>query len=125
MISFSALSNDICKQAPSFGFSEAAIAQIKIDSQTQTNFTGWLAKSFHGNMDYLDKNIHLRFNPEILHDGTLSIICVKAPYLTESISTHKTRLYKQDNAYVSSYALGRDYHKILRQKLKEYAIWIE
>src|SRR6185437_13548160 len=125
MIDFSIISSDICKQAPYFGFLEAAIAQIKIDNQSQTNFTVWLDKNFQGNMDYLAKNTSLRFNPEILHNGTISIICVKAPYLTESIDTHKDRLDNKDNAYVSSYALGRDYHKVLRQKLKEYASWIE
>lgn len=125
MIDFSILSNEICKQAPSFGFLEAAIAQIKIDSSTQTNFMAWLNKNFHGNMEYLARNTQLRFNPEILHDGTLSIICVKAPYLTQPINTHKTRLENNNNAYVSSYALGRDYHKVLRQKLKEYTAWIE
>ncbi len=125
MIDFNIVSSDICKQAPSFGFLEAAITHIKIDDKTQTDFTNWLNENFHGDMDYLAKNTHLRFNPEILHDGTLSIICVKAPYLTKPIDTHKNRLDNSDNAYVSSYALGRDYHKVLRQKLKQYATWIE
>jgi epoxyqueuosine reductase len=124
MIDFNILTNDICKQAPTFGFLEASVAQIKIDGQTQTNFLDWLNKHFHGDMDYLAKNTHLRFNPELLHNDTLSIICVKAPYLTKSINIHKDRLNNTQNAYVSSYALGRDYHKVLRKKLKEYATWI-
>ncbi|MCC2624765.1 MAG: queG [Burkholderiales bacterium] len=124
MIDFSILTNDICKQAASFGFLEAAIAQIKIDSKTQANFLGWLNKNFHGNMDYLAKNTHLRFNPELLHNGTLSIICIKAPYLTKPVDTHKDRLNNTNHAYISSYALGRDYHKVLRKKLNEYATWI-
>lgn len=125
MTDFNIISNDICKQATSFGFLDAAIANIKIDEQTQTNFKIWLNKNFHGNMDYLVRNTQLRFNPELLHNGTLSVICVKAPYLNTSIAAYKKRLDNSDNAYISSYALGRDYHKVLRQRLKEYAKWIE
>ena len=124
MADFNIISSDICKQATSFGFLEAAIAQIKIDEHVKTNFNSWLEKHFHGNMAYLARNTHLRFNPQLLHNGTLSIICVKAAYLNNFVDKHINRLAKIDNAYVSSYALGRDYHKVLRKKLKEYSLWI-
>ncbi|MCC2645812.1 MAG: queG [Burkholderiales bacterium] len=124
MIDFNILTKEICSQASSFGFLEAAIARIKIDEQTKAGFMEWLNHKFHGSMEYLAKNTHLRFNPEILHEGTLSIICVKAPYLTKPVHSHKNRLSDINKAYVSSYALGRDYHKVLRKKLKEYSVWI-
>ncbi|MBY0379384.1 MAG: hypothetical protein K2P99_03170, partial [Burkholderiales bacterium] len=86
------ISTQIKDKAQDFGFLEAKIANIKIDQTTATKFLSWLAVNFHGDMDYLTKNIELRFNPTLLHNSTLSIICVKAPYLTKSISFHKQRL---------------------------------
>ena len=111
--------------APEFGFLDAKVAQIKINESTQTNFLAWLDANFHGDMSYLKDNTNLRFNPELLHHGTLSIICVNAPYLTKPISHHKSRLEDPNHAYISKYALGRDYHKVVKKQLKLYAAWIQ
>ena len=124
MIDYSILTEQILAEAPKFGFLEAQVAQIKMDPSSQNNFLEWLNHSFNGEMDYLARNTELRFNPELLHDGTLSIITVKVPYLTHSIDFHQTRLENPEHAYISSYALGRDYHKVVKQQLKHYANWI-
>lgn len=115
------LTSLIKDKACEFGFLEAKIANIIIDSNTQSNFLNWLNKSFYGDMDYLARNTELRFNPALLHNNTLSIICVKAPYLTTSIDYHKSRLQDSKLTYISNYALGRDYHKVLKKQLKNYA----
>ena len=119
------LTKQICDMAPKFGFLEAKIAQIKIDDTAKTNFLAWINANFHGDMVYLKNNMGLRFNPELLHHGTLSIICVKAPYLTHPISHHKSRLENSNHAYISKYAIGRDYHKVVKKQLKLYAAWIQ
>ncbi|MFN8769569.1 MAG: tRNA epoxyqueuosine(34) reductase QueG [Neisseriaceae bacterium] len=125
MVDYTILSSKIKDKASDFGFLEAKIASIKIDDSTKANFLEWLASHFHGDMDYLNKNVDLRFNPELLHNNTLSIICVKMPYLTKEIRFHENRLLNTEHAYISSYALGRDYHKVLKKQLKAYAQWIQ
>lgn len=124
MTDYSILTEQILAEAPKFGFLEAQIAQIKIDTDSQNNFIEWLNHNFNGDMDYLTRNTELRFNPELLHDGTLSIITVKIPYLTQKVDFHLARLKNPQHAYISSYALGRDYHKVVKQQLKHYANWI-
>lgn len=125
MNDYNKLTTKICEKAPDFGFLEARIAQVKIDPTSQSNFNDWLTKNLYGEMTYLARNTHLRFNPELLHQNILSIICVKCPYLTDSIKYHTDRLEKQDMAYISNYALGRDYHKVIKQQLNKYATWIK
>ena len=123
-IDYAQLTQVIKAKAPDFGFLEAKIAALTIDPTAQSEFNLWLAQKFAGTMHYLEKNTNLRFNPELLHPGSLAIICVKAPYLQDSIAHHKQRLTQADAAYISSYALGRDYHKVVKQQLKKYTHWI-
>ena len=124
MLDYTTLSKQIKDKATSFGFLEASIASIVIDITAQSHFIDWLSKNFHGSMGYLERNTDLRFNPALLHNNTISIICVKAPYLTKDIKHHMNRLQDTNMAYVSSYALGRDYHKVVKQQLNQYAKWI-
>ncbi len=124
MLDYATLTQQIKEKATDFGFLEASIASIKIDATAQSHFIDWLNKHFHGDMSYLERNTNLRFDPALLHEGTLSIICVKAPYLSNDVQYHKDRLADQNLAYISSYALGRDYHKVVKQQLNQYAKWI-
>lgn len=124
MLDYSTLTKQILLLAPQFGFLEANIAQIKIDESAQNEFNLWLSKNFHGEMFYLERNTELRFNPAQLHDGTVSVICVKVPYLTKPISYYKKQSLNPNLANISSYALGRDYHKVVKQQLKQYALKI-
>lgn len=119
-VDYSIVTKEILRMAPQFGFLEANIASIKISDESQNKFSSWIHNKFHGKMHYLEKNINLRFNPAQLHENTISIICVKIPYLTNNINYHKNRLHKND-AYISGYALGRDYHKVVKKRLTLYA----
>lgn len=119
-IDYSTITREILGIAKQFGFLEARITNIKISDDAQTKFLSWIKNNFHGDMQYITRNINLRFNPATLHENTVSIICIKAPYLTNNINYHKNRL-KENNAYISSYALGRDYHKVVKNNLKRYA----
>lgn len=119
-VNYNIISQKILDLSSQFGFLETNIAKIQIDAETTHKFREWVGKNFHGEMKYLEINQNLRFNPELLHNNTLSIICVKVPYLKKNIATHKQQLLS-DNAYISSYALGRDYHKVVKQQLNAYA----
>ncbi|MCX8515330.1 MAG: tRNA epoxyqueuosine(34) reductase QueG [Burkholderiales bacterium] len=121
MINYNILTQQILQLAPQFDFLEARIANIDIEAQTKDNFSAWLKQKFHGEMTYLARNTELRFMPNKLHQNTLSIISVKLPYLNSSIDSLKAKLNQPHIANVSSYAQGRDYHKVVKQKLNAYA----
>ena len=124
MLDYNILKTLIKAKASDFGFLEAAIATIQIPEDAQNKFRLWLEQGFAGDMHYLERNLPLRFNPELLQLGTVAIICVKAPYLQALPASHKQRLADGEQAYISSYALGRDYHKVVKQQLRHYCDWI-
>ncbi len=123
-MSIELITTTIKNKAKDFGFLEANIANIIIDQNTRNEFNSYLAQNFHGDMQYLNNNKELRFNPSLLHKNTLSIISVKMAYLIDDVNYHNIRLNNHDNAYISNYALGRDYHKVVKQQLTKYASWI-
>ncbi len=124
MVDYNIIKELIINKAHAFGFLEAKISSIIIQPDAIDKFNTALANNYAGDMYYLKENTQLRFNPTLLKPDTLSIISVKMPYLTKSIATHKSRLANPSYAYVSSYALGRDYHKVVKQQLNSYAKWI-
>ncbi len=85
----------------------------------------WLEKGFHGEMHYMAKQAWLRSNPGKLHPGTLSVISVAMNYLVKDPLEAWGMIEDAQKAYVSRYALGRDYHKVLRSRLKKLAKRIE
>lgn len=78
----------------------------------------WLDKNFHGQMQYMEKNTSLRENPERLQPGCIRIITVRIDYTTQNDLGIKN-LRAPERAYISQYALGRDYHKVVRKKLQK------
>ena len=72
-------------------------------------------------MSYMARNVEKRLHPELLIPETLSIICVALNYLHDEADWPETLLSRKDMAYVSRYALGRDYHKLMRNRLKHFA----
>ncbi|CAG8998711.1 MAG: Epoxyqueuosine reductase [Candidatus Celerinatantimonas neptuna] len=71
-------------------------------------------------MSFLERNQELRNNPTLLHPGTLRVISVRMNYLPRNAG-FATTLKNPNQAYISRYALGRDYHKVLRKRLKHLA----
>ena len=81
----------------------------------------WLSKGRHGEMNYMASHGKKRSRPQDLIPGTLSVISARMDYFPPS-SNHPTKVLKNKNlAYISRYATGRDYHKIIRQRLKKLA----
>ena len=99
------------------GFQQIGFSNIKL-SQAEKNLQKWLDMNFHGEMHYMEKHGKKRSRPEILVPKTLSIISVRMDYLSVSKEINKNLLDHPKKAYISRYALGRDYHKVLRKRLK-------
>lgn len=113
------LANKIKSWGKSFGFQQVGIADLEL-SQFRENYQNWLAKGYHGEMSYMENNQDLRFEPSKMVAGTLRVISVRMDYLPEDASFTKP-LKNTSLAYISRYALGRDYHKLMRKRLKQFA----
>ena len=106
------------------GFQHAGITDIEL-SQAESRLADWLRGKFHGSMDYMERHGSKRSRPDELVPGTLRVISVRMDYLPESQDAAKQRLDDGRSAYISRYALGRDYHKTLRGRLRALARHIE
>ena len=102
------------------GFQQLGITDTDL-SLAETHLDSWLAKNFHGNMDYMQRHGHKRSRPALLHPGTQRVISVRMDYLPESGNQMNQALEKPLLAYISRYALGRDYHKLMRSRLQKLA----
>ncbi len=101
------------------GFAAVGIARVDV-SAAGSRLQRWLALGRHGEMNYMTKHAHLRASPERLLAGVRSVISVRLPYWPAAADAPAVLLDRQ-LAYVSRYALGRDYHKTLRQRLQKLA----
>ena len=84
----------------------------------------WLARGFHGGMDYMARHGATRARPVELVPGTAGIISARLDYLPDASDARKN-LGDPERAYLSRYALGRDYHKLMRGRLRKLAERIE
>ncbi|WP_277559778.1 tRNA epoxyqueuosine(34) reductase QueG [Acinetobacter beijerinckii] len=106
-------------QALDLGFSDCVIA--KPDAQDQMpRFKEYLERGYHADMHYLEENLEKRANPILLVPGTKSIICVRMNYLVASPQPRYVP-FEPNSAIISRYARGRDYHKVMRGRLKTLA----
>jgi epoxyqueuosine reductase len=103
--------------ATELGFSQVGISDIDLEKH-QDYLDDWLAKGYHGNMDYMARHGDMRSHPDKLHPGTIRVISVRMNYLPANARFAAT-LKDSTLAYVSRYALGRDYHKLMRNRLKQ------
>ncbi len=117
------LSASIRQWALDLGFSDAAISRTELGADL-AHLQDWLDKDFHGGMQYMARNTAMRAEPAQLHPGTLSVISVRMPYWPDAAPA-KEVLHDGRKAYLSRYALGRDYHKVLRGRLRQLARRIE
>ncbi len=101
------------------GFSAIAFAAPEL-SAAGAGLADWLAQGLHGGMDYMARNTEKREQPTKLVAGTRSIIIARLDYLPA-----KPPVAEPDSALISRYALGRDYHKTMRNRLQKLAERIE
>ncbi|MFC1690011.1 tRNA epoxyqueuosine(34) reductase QueG [Pseudomonadota bacterium] len=106
------------------GFQQVGITDTHLHSHEKL-LQNWLGKGFHGSMDYMERHGTRRSRPEELVPGTLRVISVRMDYLTDAARPTEELMEISDKALVSRYALGRDYHKVLRSRLQKLATKIE
>ncbi|TRW96346.1 tRNA epoxyqueuosine(34) reductase QueG [Candidatus Methylobacter oryzae] len=102
------------------GFQQIGITDTDLP-EAEAHLQNWLDNNFHGEMDYMQRHGLKRSRPELLHPGTARVISVRMDYLTESANTMNQSLAEPASAYISRYALGRDYHKLMRNRLQKLA----
>jgi epoxyqueuosine reductase len=111
------LANNIKHWGKDLGFQQIGISDIDLKDQ-EANLQHWLDNNYHGEMDYMQKHGMKRARPDELLPGTLRVISVRMDYLPDN-AQFASNLANKDHAYISRYALGRDYHKVVRKKLKQ------
>ena len=122
-IDFIELAREIKQWAKELGFQETAITDVDL-SEYEHLLESWIANSYHGTMDYMARNQEKRCHPDQLVPGTIRVICVRMDYALERENSFSA-LQEQDKAYISRYARGRDYHKLIRKRLQQLADRIE
>ena len=118
-IDFSALAATLKQWGRELGFDTVGITDTEL-TEAESHLHNWLSKDFHGEMSWMQSHGSKRTHPEQLVEGTLRVISVRMNYLPdEPDPTHL--LEEPTQAFISRYALGRDYHKVLRQRLQKLA----
>lgn len=109
------LSEQIKQWGQELGFQQIGIADLELSTHEQ-HLKQWLDNKYHGEMDYMKRHGTMRSRPNELHEGSIRVISARMDYLpadTEVINV----LNNPNKAFISRYALGRDYHKLIRKKL--------
>ncbi len=115
-----ALAVQIRTWAQQLGFQAVGISDTNL-ATAEAGLLEWLAQGMHGELDYMAKHGLKRSRPEQLIPGTLRVISLRMNYLPPAVRDSWQVLEQTDRAYISRYALGRDYHKVMRQRLAELA----
>ena len=105
------------------GFQAVGIADTDL-AAAEGRLAEWLAAGFHGEMDYMARHGSTRAHPEVLRPGTLRVISARMDYRPQAAEAWSV-IGAPDKAYIARYATGRDYHKVLRRRLRELAWRIE
>ncbi len=114
------------EQSKQLGFDSLRVTDTQLGEATE-RLKEWLAQGRHGQMEYMERHAQLRSDPNLLVPGTVRVICVTMNYLSPQINfdTEWERLAQPSQAVVSIYARGRDYHKVMRNRLQDLAKLIE
>lgn len=118
-LDYSQLASDIKQWGKDLGFQQIGVTDTDLGDYDQ-RFLTWLEQCFHGDMHFMQAHGEKRYRPELLIPGTLRVITARLNYLpadTDMISV----LQNPRKAYISRYALGRDYHKLMRKRLTQLA----
>ncbi len=118
------LVNKMRDWAADLGFQALGIAGTGLGDVEQ-QLEAWLARNFHGEMEYLAKHGRRRTRPTQLVPGTRSIIMLRMDHLPENVRAASQQLNRNSRAYIARYALGRDYHKLMRRRVQQLASLIE
>ena len=115
----SAMAEQIREWAFELGFQQLGIADIEL-GEHEAYLQKWLDAGYHGSMDYMARHGTKRARPEELVPGTCRVISVRMDYLAGDTRPLEI-LASPEKAYISRYALARDYHKLIRKRLATLA----
>lgn len=115
---YSKLAADIKKLGRALGFAEIGISDTNLTT-AELGHQAWIKKGFHGDMDYMAKHGTKRTRPAELVPNTVRVISARLDYLPPSATDSWEIMKNGEKAFISRYALGRDYHKVMRQKLQK------
>ena len=118
-VDFDALAADIRRWGRQLGFQQVGITDCELP-EAETRLLEWLAQGRHGEMDYMARHGVKRARPTELVPGTLRIITARMNYRVPARESWSV-IRDASRAFISRYALGRDYHKVLRRRLQQLA----
>lgn len=121
---FSQLSADIKHWGLALGFDHIGITDTNLH-MAEADHQAWIAKGYHGVMDYMAKHGTKRSRPGELVANTMRVISVRLDYLPPNAADSDGVLQDASKAFISRYALGRDYHKVMRNKLQQLCTKIQ
>lgn len=110
------LLNKLVAWAPDFGFQQVGVSDIDL-TEAESHLNTWLAEQYHGEMDYMSRHGQKRTRPEQLVPGTLRVITLRMDYWPEKSAEPWSVIKDSKLGFISRYALGRDYHKLMRKRL--------
>ncbi|MFV0477872.1 MAG: tRNA epoxyqueuosine(34) reductase QueG [Parahaliea sp.] len=116
------LLGQIQQWARDFGFQQVGITEIEL-GEHPAHLQKWLTAGYHGSMDYMARHADLRHRPDELVPGTCRVISLRMDYFSDDTQPLQV-LASPNKAYISRYALGRDYHKLMRKRLAQLARFI-
>ena len=123
-LDYAALSRQIRHWGQELGFQQLGITDTQLDDD-EAHLLQWLAAGRHGTMEYMERHGTRRSRPADLVPGTIRVISVRMDYWPGDAQAASEILQDPALAYLSRYALGRDYHKIIRKRLQQLATRIE
>jgi len=109
----------IKRKAGDLGFSSCGISKTRFLKEEKKKFENWLNNGYQGSMSYLNKNFDKRLDPRKLVHGSKSVISLTYNYYPPK------KLVKKNNFIISKYAYGKDYHRILKKKLRKLFFFIK
>ncbi|HUD43080.1 MAG TPA: tRNA epoxyqueuosine(34) reductase QueG [Dokdonella sp.] len=123
-IDYDALARDVRAWARELGFGDVGISGTEL-GEDEAHLLAWLDAGHHGEMAYMASHGSKRSRPAELQPGTLRVISVRMDYLPAAARDGWDVLADAERGYVARYALGRDYHKLMRNRLQKLAERIE
>ena len=100
------------------GFQQLGVSDIDLSAH-EKHLNNWLDEGFHGEMDYMHKHGSKRSHPEELVNNTCRVISVRMDYMPPDCELSDSILDNPELGFISRYALGRDYHKVMRKRLQK------
>ncbi|MEJ2766941.1 tRNA epoxyqueuosine(34) reductase QueG [Photobacterium sp. MCCC 1A19761] len=115
-MNYSELALNIKQWGKELGFQQVGICDVDLKKH-EAQLQRWLDVGYHGEMDWMARHGMMRARPDELLPGTVRVISVRMNYLPPEAGFAQT-LKQPELAYISRYSLGRDYHKLIRNRLK-------